>query len=561
MILDSVKLTNETNTKTYYSYNYQYDRRGNVKNVTEDSGYQTSYAYDGLDRVITEKVITTNNTIDKHLQYEYNKNGQLQYVKDINNGASILKSFSYNNGKLSSAKINGVTKKYIYDNYGNPISIGEKPLSWIRGNLLKTTGTTTYTYNHLGVRTSKNSNNINVTYYVDGGKLLGEDRSDGTQIRYFYDGTGITGFTYNDTIYYYGKDGLGNVRKILDENKNIVGEYNYDAFGNTTNALTATAKINPIRYKCFYYDSETNWYYINGRYYDPDIGQYITVSVAEELLNPVNLQSWNRYLLSYNNPISILGNSDKIYFESFVLIPNYWLELDIGLPEWFQYVIWPLSVTALVITSIINPAAIPGIVASSLYLSTMAFFFTFSITGTLARNDQISWIEAFEIAGSLALNVFLSVMLSMCMATISDVIAKKLYDNSVSITQPEVKIAAPANQAEHIQLENMTPYEKGIMGEKFISQLTGLEKNTRIYRLRFNDKGRIPDFMDKKRKILIESKNVKYQGLTKQLKDYTNIAKELGYSMELYVRKTTILSETLQRFIVNNGIIINYFPW
>ncbi len=35
------------------------------------------------------------------------------------------------------------------------------------------------------------------------------------------------------------------------------------------------AQTNPLRYRSYYYDSETGLYYVSSRYYDPEIGRWI----------------------------------------------------------------------------------------------------------------------------------------------------------------------------------------------------------------------------------------------------------------------------------------------
>ena len=35
--------------------------------------------------------------------------------------------------------------------------------------------------------------------------------------------------------------------------------------------------INPIRYKLYYYDKENGLYYLNNRYYDPEIMRFISI--------------------------------------------------------------------------------------------------------------------------------------------------------------------------------------------------------------------------------------------------------------------------------------------
>jgi RHS repeat-associated protein len=64
----------------------------------------------------------------------------------------------------------------------------------------------------------------------------------------------------------------------------VVASYTYDAWGNHTvydefgdvNTYYGTiGNINPIRYRGYYYDTETRLYLIQGRYYDPEIGRFI----------------------------------------------------------------------------------------------------------------------------------------------------------------------------------------------------------------------------------------------------------------------------------------------
>ena len=78
----------------------------------------------------------------------------------------------------------------------------------------------------------------------------------------------------------------GDVIALLDENYNIVVKYTYDTWGkvlSVTNAsgtlITDTTHIghrNPIRYRGYYYDIETELYYLQSRYYDPEVGRFIS---------------------------------------------------------------------------------------------------------------------------------------------------------------------------------------------------------------------------------------------------------------------------------------------
>ena len=64
------------------------------------------------------------------------------------------------------------------------------------------------------------------------------------------------------------------------------------------------ASVNPFRYRGYYYDTETGFYYLQSRYYDPAIGRFIN---ADNLISGVNgnLQGYNLYAYCFNNPINI----------------------------------------------------------------------------------------------------------------------------------------------------------------------------------------------------------------------------------------------------------------
>jgi len=143
-----------------------------------------------------------------------------------------------------------------------------------------------------------------------------------------YDATGILGFRYstdfgaNYTHYLYEKDALGNITGIMHGGTNggagtidsfaRVCFYEYDAWGNATvqtfgTDSAAIAEVNPFRWKSHYFDTETGWYYIDGRYYDPNICGYITVDKPENLLHNAAVPgALNRYGITIDNPIALI---------------------------------------------------------------------------------------------------------------------------------------------------------------------------------------------------------------------------------------------------------------
>ena len=55
-----------------------------------------------------------------------------------------------------------------------------------------------------------------------------------------------------------------------------VATYEYDAWGNIVSSSGRLAEINPLRYRGYYYDNETGFYYLQSRYYDPANRRFIS---------------------------------------------------------------------------------------------------------------------------------------------------------------------------------------------------------------------------------------------------------------------------------------------
>jgi len=99
----------------------------------------------------------------------------------------------------------------------------------------------------------------------------------------------------------------------LNSAGNFVARYRYDAWGvpiaitdgngnDVSNNPSHIANINPIRYRGYYYDTETGFYYLQTRYYDPEIGRFIN---ADKLIDEgAGLQGCNIYVYCANNPVN-----------------------------------------------------------------------------------------------------------------------------------------------------------------------------------------------------------------------------------------------------------------
>ena len=90
-------------------------------------------------------------------------------------------------------------------------------------------------------------------------------------------------------------------------------EYEYDSWGNIlmdsaaeqTGQTGQTLKFyNALKYRGYYYDAETGFYYVSSRYYDPEIGRFIS---ADSAISGVggDIRGYNMYSYCFNNPVNM----------------------------------------------------------------------------------------------------------------------------------------------------------------------------------------------------------------------------------------------------------------
>ena len=279
---------------------YTYDASGNITAIEDNAGAVASYEYDGLGRLTRENI-----SGKKTVVYSYDGAGNLTSKKE----------YAYTTGALGTIK---ATHSYqyaggtwcdrltfydgaciVYNSAGYPTTYRDSLLTWSSGNLTKY-GNLTFAYNDAGIRVKKGT----TEYFVKGNLILAEKRGD-TVIHYYYDDSGVAGFEYNGQKYFYRKNLQGDIIGIYDSCWNLLGLYEYDAWGNLLSQVgSEILNINPFRYRGYYYDAETGLYYLNSRYYDPEIGRFISPDRLESL-DPGTINGLNLYVYSFANPVMV----------------------------------------------------------------------------------------------------------------------------------------------------------------------------------------------------------------------------------------------------------------
>ena len=193
-------------------------------------------------------------------------------------------------------------------------------IEWQGRNLTKL-GTNTFAYDEFGNRRRKNS--IYFTYDSQDNLI---EQSNG--LHFMYDHTGVMGFTYQGQTYFYQKDLQGNIVTIVNAAGAPVAQYYYDAWGNhkvydgdyitEMTSPTFIGNLNPFRYRGYYYDVETKLYYLQSRYYDPEVGRFISADTID-YAEPSQFNGLNIYAYCNNNPVMFVdpsGHSWKKFWQN-----------------------------------------------------------------------------------------------------------------------------------------------------------------------------------------------------------------------------------------------------
>ena len=224
-----------------------------------------------------------------------------------------------------------------YDDIGNPLSYRNGiSFTWKNGRRLAsyTDGVYNITYNYTdgGIRKNKTVNGETTEYLLSGSQIMQERRPNGDILNYARDESGgLVGFDYYSAaenvinFYYYLKNMQGDIVGITDRQGNVLVTYTYDTWGKLISITGSMANtigiINPFRYRGYYYDTETGFYYCNSRYYDPEVSRFISADTTDLLsATPMALTDKNLYAYCDNNPVVRIDRGGQFWETIFDVI-------------------------------------------------------------------------------------------------------------------------------------------------------------------------------------------------------------------------------------------------
>ena len=288
----------------------------------------------------------------------YDGNGRIVSIADSGNTSSVRATYGYDEqGQLTSAAVGGTRYAYTYDTAGNLITktdggtshsytygngawrdlltaydgksitySGGNPTKYYNGSTFTWTqgrklaiakvGNTniSYTYDMAGVRSSKTVGSTKYDFTTLSG-LVTRQTGGGKTIDFVYDENNQPlAMKYNNTLYYYVLNAQGDVVRIVNSSRSVVASYTYDPWGKIISSSGTLADINPLRYRGYYYDSETGFYYLQSRYYDPEIGRFINAD-SYASTDATGLLSTNMFAYCENNPAMRIDPTGELFWD------------------------------------------------------------------------------------------------------------------------------------------------------------------------------------------------------------------------------------------------------
>ena len=251
--------------QTTHCYAWSYDSNGNITRAIDDTGvtqyftYSVSqpnelaqssaagypdvaYSYDGAGNttLISTTSIASGNPLQIHTQLGYDPQGRISSVTDINGTVARI---GYNAaGERNSYTVSNSSGQQLYS----------AQFSYQSGQL-------------------EQASVVSAT--AGGGSVSYLDTylytQDGTPLRFTRQQNGAS------NTYWYETDGRGDVVAVTDNTGAVVDSYEYDLWGEFLPGTTHEKVIQPLKYAGYWYDPAVTWYWVDGRYYDPELERYL----------------------------------------------------------------------------------------------------------------------------------------------------------------------------------------------------------------------------------------------------------------------------------------------
>ncbi|KJZ62593.1 RHS repeat-associated core domain-containing protein [Pseudomonas fluorescens] len=295
-----------------YRRDYAYSANGNLDSIADTRHGQRSYQYDPLNRLT--RVRHTRD--DPPESFAHDPAGNL--LMQDRPGAATVKG----NRLLMQGD-----RHYDYDAFGNLIrerrGTGQKLVTEYRydcqhrliGATLPNGSQATYRYDAFGRRISKTVDGQTTEFFWQGDNLIAESSREHYR-SYVYEPGSFRPLAMLDgkgsrkaCPFYYQLDHLGTPQELTDYSGDIVWSAKYNAYGKVSRLAFGGGEQleQPLRFQGQYFDAESGLHYNRHRYYDPEVGRYLTPDPIK-LAGGLNQYQYTPNPTGWVDPLGLSGN-------------------------------------------------------------------------------------------------------------------------------------------------------------------------------------------------------------------------------------------------------------
>jgi RHS repeat-associated protein len=307
------------------TYRYTYDAADNVASI-EGPSRTTSYAYDALDQLVG-----VNGPGGETVSYAYDAAGNrarqqtpagvVEYTYDAANQllTAGTQQFAYDaNGHLVEARDGARARTYAWDYQGRLRAVSERagdalpfPLSAVGGDSGEDRVLARYTYDLFGRAVRRSDAGAKVDALADGAHVASETDAEGHELARYVFGPGWDELLFQDAgdeserLYPFG-DQVGTVTGAATSKGDVLYGASYDPWG----APLQRAADSPLPgFQGRPYDAATGLYSFRARFYDPELGRFISPDPIQPAGMPRTL---NGYAFALSNPLRFRDPTGQI---------------------------------------------------------------------------------------------------------------------------------------------------------------------------------------------------------------------------------------------------------
>ncbi|MGE8189747.1 RHS repeat-associated core domain-containing protein [Pseudomonas sp. NPDC086278] len=295
--------------QSLYRRDYAYSANGNLDSIADTRHGQRSYQYDPLNRLIRVR-----HTRDQQPEsFAHDPAGNL-LMQDRAGPAGIKGNRLLMQGD----------RHFDYDAFGNLIrerrGTAQKLVTEYRYDCQhRLVGVTMpdgryarYSYDAFGRRIAKTFDGHTTEFFWQGDHLVAESGREHYR-SYLYEPGTFRPLAMLDgkgkrkaCPFYYQLDHLGTPQELTDYSGDIVWAAQYTAYGRIIRLTRDTHQVldQPLRFQGQYFDAETGLHYNRHRYYNPDVGRYLTPDPSG-LAGGINGYQYTRNPTGWVDPLGL----------------------------------------------------------------------------------------------------------------------------------------------------------------------------------------------------------------------------------------------------------------